>query len=211
MKQNKCNSSSYSRFFRVVLSLKESYERTFEPENRIVYTYMHMYVCTYLLRGKAVKRNTCGHVYMCWSACARSTLQWLHNEKGCGLIKEARGGENERRLDVIAEAQLDLQGLFLNKGLEHKTKRISLRRNLRKKKKDKRERRSHSWINSTWNNEEFVHMFQLYCALPQYGYRCLKRNIKLYVDLERNVSYGDVYYIIFNLTLQIKFFDKCLL
>lgn len=180
--------------------------------NRRIVSYIHTCICTCVrIYFEAVKCNTCGHVYMCWSACACSTLQWLHNEKGCGLIKEARGGENERRLDVIAEAQLDLQGLFLNKGLEHKTKRISLRRNLRKKKKDKRERRSHSWINSTWNNEEFVHMFQLYCALPQYGYRCLKRNIKLYVDLERNVSYGDVYYIIFNLTLQIKFFDKCLL
>lgn len=201
MKRNKCNSSSYSRFFRVVLSLKASYERTFEPGNRIVYTHTHtsIYTCVRIY-FEAVKCNTCRRMYMCWGACACSTLQWLHNEKGCGLIKEARGGENERRLDVTAEAQLDLQGLFLNKGLEHKTKRISLRRNLRKKKKkrkkDKRERRSHSWINSTWNNEEFVRMFQL---LLHFGYRCSKRNIKLYTLIwKKCMSYGDVYYISIN-------------
>ena len=107
--------------------------RTGESYRIHAHTHIHMYVCTYLLRGG--KCNTCRRMYMCWGACACSTLQWLHNEKGCGLIKEARDGENERRLDVTAEAQLDLQGLFLNKGLEHKTKRISLRRNLRKKKK----------------------------------------------------------------------------
>lgn len=58
----------------------------------------------------------------------------LHNEKGGGLIKEARRGENGRRLGGIGEAQADPRGLFSNKGLERRTQRTSLRRISRGKK-----------------------------------------------------------------------------
>lgn len=64
----------------------------------------------------------------------RCTAALLHNEKGGGLIKEARRGENGRRLGGIGEARADPRGLFSNKGLERGTQRTSLGRISRGKK-----------------------------------------------------------------------------
>lgn len=70
--------------------------------------------------------------------CTAALLQ--HNEKGGGLIKEARRGENGRRLGGIGEAQADPRGLFSNKGLERGTQRTSSRRISRgKKEQEKKE------------------------------------------------------------------------